>query len=115
MGERGSNLSGGQKQRIAIARALVRKPKILLLDEATSALDSKAEKDVQMAIDEILHDTQATTLIIAHRLATIRNCDMICVIFEGVIVEKGTDAELMEMDGHYKKLVMRQAQAKPIA
>jgi len=108
VGERGSQLSGGQKQRIAIARSLVRKPAILLLDEATSALDSESEKEVQKAIDDLL-ESQLTTLVVAHRLSTIVNSNMICFIYQGKIVEKGTHKVLMNIDdGHYKKLASRQ-------
>lgn len=109
VGERGTQMSGGQKQRIAIARAIIRQPKVLLLDEATSALDSESERVVQQALDELLSQKGRTTLMIAHRLATVVNSDLICVIYDGGIVEKGTHAELMRIpDGHYKKLAARQ-------
>jgi len=112
VGERGAQLSGGQKQRIAIARSMVREPAVLLLDEATSALDTESERVVQEALDELLRQSRRTTLVIAHRLSTIVNSDMICVIYEGRIVEKGKHAELLRIPGgQYKKLAERQGGA----
>lgn len=102
VGERGVSLSGGQKQRVAIARIFLKNPPILILDEATSALDTETERQIQAALDAL--SKNRTTLIIAHRLDTIRNADRIAVMRDGMIVETGTHAELSETAGHYARL-----------
>ncbi len=107
VGERGVKLSGGQKQRIAIARALVKNPPILILDEATSSLDSKAEREVQDALERLMQGR--TTLIIAHRLSTIQNVDVIVGIRHGQVAEIGSPAELATGDGIYAELLALQA------
>merc|ERR1712216_659680 len=100
VGEKGGQLSGGQKQRGAIARAMIKNPKVLLLDEATSALDNESEKVVQAALDDLMNEHKRTTIVIAHRLTTIRNAD------KGRIVEEGNHDQLMAKgpDGFYFKL-----------
>ncbi|KAL7089248.1 hypothetical protein ACP275_13G177500 [Erythranthe tilingii] len=107
VGEHGTQLSGGQKQRIAIARAILKNPKILLLDEATSALDAESEHVVQEALDNVM--TNRTTIVVAHRLTTIRNADLIAVVHSGKLIEQGTHAELIkDPEGAYTQLVRMQ-------
>jgi ATP-binding cassette subfamily B protein len=106
LGERGVALSGGQRQRIAIARAILRDAPLLLLDEATSALDAESETLVQTALEELMR--HRTTLVIAHRLATVLSCDRILVMDQGRIVEQGTHAELVAANGLYARLARLQ-------
>ena len=103
IGDRGSRLSGGQRQRLSIARAILKNPPILILDEATSALDSESERLVQEALERLMNER--TTLVVAHRLSTIRHADLICVVHEGQIVEQGTHEQLYALNGYYTKLV----------
>ncbi|KAK7346117.1 hypothetical protein VNO80_20632 [Phaseolus coccineus] len=113
VGERGVQLSGGQKQRVAIARAVLKNPEILLLDEATSALDLESERVVQQALDQLMQNR--TTVIVAHRLSTIKNADQIAVLEDGKIIQRGIHARLVEItDGAYYKLVSLQQQEQHV-
>lgn len=109
IGERGQSMSGGQRQRIAIARALFKEPRVLIFDEATSALDTESERAIQKNFDTILKDR--TTLVIAHRLSTVRNADLIVVLDNGLIVETGTHDSLMRQGGLYCHLSSQQMEA----
>jgi ATP-binding cassette subfamily B protein len=107
IGERGVMLSGGQKQRVAIARVFLKNPRILILDEATSALDTVTEQRIQASLDELSRGR--SSVIIAHRLSTVRHADTIAVVEKGRVVELGSHEELMEKDGEYAKLYKAQA------
>ena len=106
VGERGVRLSGGQRQRVAIARAILAEPKVLILDEATSSLDSESEAMIQDGLRALMKGR--TTFVIAHRLSTIRSSDQIMVLEHGEIVERGTHAQLMALNGRYRELHDRQ-------
>lgn len=108
-GSGGTQLSGGQRQRIAIARALIRNPKVLLLDEATSALDTESEKTVQGALSKAAKEGDRMTIAVAHRLSTIKDADVICVFHAGMIKEIGTHQELISRGGIYQKMCEAQA------
>ncbi len=107
IGDSGNKLSGGQKQRLSISRAVLKNPPIMILDEATSALDTESERLVQDALEKMMKNR--TSIVIAHRLSTIQNADTIVVLHKGEIVEQGTHAELLELNGIYKKLVQMQS------
>ncbi|MEH6617961.1 ABC transporter ATP-binding protein [Maribacter arcticus] len=107
IGDSGNKLSGGQKQRLSIARAVLKNPPIMILDEATSALDTESERLVQDALEKMMQNR--TSIVIAHRLSTIQNADTIVVLHKGEIAEQGTHAELLELNGIYKKLVQMQS------
>ena len=112
VGSKGAKLSGGQKQRIAIARALIKKPRILILDEATSALDSESESKFQVELDNL--KGKMTIIVISHRLCTIKDCDQIVVINKGEIAEKGNHDELIAIRGIYYSLMEKQLEKERI-
>lgn len=112
IGERGVKLSGGQKQRLSIARVFLKNPSILILDEATSALDNTTELLIEKALDDLAKDR--TTIVVAHRLSTIFNSDVICVINEGKLIEKGNHDELLRLNGVYAKLYDASIKNKPM-
>jgi len=109
VGERGLKLSGGEKQRVAIARALLKNPRILIFDEATSALDSRAEKAIQAELERIAKGR--TTLVIAHRLSTVMDADLILVLSHGRVAERGTHTQLLEIEGEYARMWELQREA----
>ena len=106
IGERGITLSGGQKQRTAIARAIMRNPRILILDDSLSAVDTLTEEKILQGLRDIRQNR--TTIIVSHRISTIRDADLICVLHEGEIIERGTHDELIKLDGEYADLYRRQ-------
>jgi len=109
VGERGLKLSGGEKQRVAIARAVLKDPRILIFDEATSALDSTSEKAIQSELERI--SAGRTTLVIAHRLSTVMDADLILVLAQGAVVERGSHRELIDAGGEYARMWALQQQA----
>jgi ATP-binding cassette subfamily B protein len=112
IGERGNRLSGGQRQRLAIARVFLRKPKLILLDEATSALDENSQEAVQKALANLIQESQATVVLVAHRLSTVVNADSICVIDKGTVLEQGNHEELVAQGGIYASMVEKQIKKK---
>jgi ATP-binding cassette subfamily B protein len=113
VGERGVTLSGGQKQRAAIARAVIREPRILILDDALSAVDTYTEEKILSGLRDVMRSS--TTLIVAHRISTVKDADLICVLDHGRIVERGSHAELMRLGGAYADLYERQLLEEELA
>ena len=109
IGVGGNLLSGGQRQRLAIARAIIKNPKILVLDEATAALDNESEKIVQKALDRMQETSPRTTLTVAHRLETVKNCDKIVVLDGGGVLEEGIHSDLLALKGLYHSLWTKQS------
>lgn len=112
IGERGNRLSGGQRQRLAIARVFLRRPKIILLDEATSALDENSQEAVHKALSNLIEESQATVVLVAHRLSTVVNADSICVVDQGSVLEQGNHDELVAQGGIYASMVAKQTKKK---
>jgi ABC-type multidrug transport system fused ATPase/permease subunit len=112
IGERGNRLSGGQRQRLAIARVFLRRPRIILLDEATSALDEHSQEAVQQALGNLIKESNATVVLVAHRLSTVVNADSICVIDNGSVLEQGNHEELVSKGGIYASMVAKQLSKK---
>eukprot|EP00980_Cylindrotheca_fusiformis_P015134 scaffold4180_cov99-Cylindrotheca_fusiformis.AAC.15 len=112
IGERGNRLSGGQRQRLAIARVFLRRPKIILLDEATSALDENSQEAVHKALSNLIEESNATVVLVAHRLSTVVNADSICVIDQGTVLEQGNHDELVAKGGIYASMVEKQVKKK---
>ena len=112
LGERGSGLSGGERQRLSIARAVLKNPSILIFDEATAAVDSETEELIQTAVERMI--SGRTTLMIAHRLSTLRKANKIVVVDKGEIIEFGSHEELMELKGKYHKLIEIQNMSEQI-
>lgn len=112
IGERGNRLSGGQRQRLAIARVFLRRPKIILLDEATSALDENSQEAVHKALSNLIAESQATVVLVAHRLSTVVNADSICVVDHGSVLEQGNHEELVAKGGIYASMVAKQVKKK---
>lgn len=112
IGERGNRLSGGQRQRLAIARVFLRRPKLILLDEATSALDENSQEAVQEALSTLIAESNATVVLVAHRLSTVVNADSICVIDKGTVLEQGNHDELVALGGIYATMVEKQLKKK---
>jgi len=112
IGERGNRLSGGQRQRLAIARVFLRRPKIILLDEATSALDENSQEAVHNALSNLIAESHATVVLVAHRLSTVVNADSICVVDQGSVLEQGNHDELVAKGGVYASMVAKQIKKK---